>query len=146
MKKKDKAVSFMSVDRLIDQYLGKEKDQEQKYGTELDHTIDPRPDLSEDSELWSELLTIANSFHPNEKEKNKKFCLVLHGMRCGGTRLRQGKNGWVLRPDIDPTGRVAWISQEEYEYFRDKYLKEWMIWLKFSLKRLDEKHPSKPAS
>lgn len=149
----------LSLEQLILQYsTGKNiESQEGKKKAETDKPTpqpfaplpiyeDPRPDLAEDSHLWNELLCIAYAFHPLLPEKNAEFCGVLNGMRCGGTRLRQGKNGWVLRPDIDPTGRVAWVSQEEYEYFRDKYLKEWFTWLKYALKRLSENHPSKPAS
>jgi len=110
------------------------------------HWQDPRPDLAEDHELWNELLKIAYHFHPMEPEKSAEFCAVLNGMRCGGTRIRPGKSGWVLRPDIDPTGRVAWNSQAEYDEMKEKYLARWMEWLRFALRRLNEKHPFRTQS
>lgn len=75
---------------------------------------DPRPDLEEDSALWKELLNLAQG-------QNPMLAGVLHGFRCQGTRIRQGKNGYVLRPDIDPV--FAWPSQKEYEKERDRWLK-----------------------
>jgi len=102
---------------------------------------DPRPDLAEDSHLWKELLRIAYVFHPLESEKSAEFCGVLNGMRCGGTRIRPGKSGWVLRPDIDPTGRKAWRSQADYDEMKEKYLTRWMEWLRFALRKLNEKYP-----
>ena len=50
---------------------------------------------------------------------------ILNGFRCGGTRIREGKKGYVLRPDIDPTGHVAWENVEEYERLKNKYLEPW---------------------
>jgi|SRR5690606_8310573 len=83
------------------------------------YTVDPRPDLTEDHEAWNRLLQLALDKHGED------LAGVLHGFRCGGTRLRQGKRGYVLRPDIDPTGARAWLSVEEYEEMRDKYLAPW---------------------
>ena len=80
------------------------------------YTIDPRPDLAEDSEKWTKLLQLAMNKHGEE------LAGILHGFRCGGTRLKRGRNGYVLRPDVDPTGTLAWPSMEEYEAMRDKYL------------------------
>lgn len=150
----------MSLEQLILQYsTGKNiESQEGKKKAETDKPTpqpfapppiyeDPRPDLAEDSHLWNELLRIAYQFHPMEPEKSAEFCGVLNGMRCGGTRIRPGKSGWVLRPDIDPTGRVAWSSQAEYDEMKEKYLARWMEWLRFALKKLGEKHPfSRPSS
>lgn len=95
------------------------------------YTEDPRPDLQEDHQLWTRLLTLAMKKHGEE------LAGVLHGFRCGGTRLRQGKHGYVLRPDIDPTGRVAWMSMAEYEEIRDKYLAPWREEVIALLKGLD---------
>lgn len=75
---------------------------------------DPRPDLEEDSALWKALLNLAQG-------ENPMLAGVLHGFRCQGTRIRQGRSGYVLRPDIDPV--FAWPSQKEYEKERDRWLK-----------------------
>ena len=48
---------------------------------------------------------------------------TLHGFRCAGTRIRQGQKGYVLRPDVDPTGNLAWGSQTAYEEDREKWLR-----------------------
>ncbi len=47
--------------------------------------FDPRPDLSEDSPLWSEVL--------GEAEGDKNLFGLLHGLRCGGGRLEVRENG-----------------------------------------------------
>ena len=96
---------------------------------------DPRPDLTEDSALWSRLLTLAkaeterlNNKITVKQEQTGSFFGVLHGFRCAGTRLRRSETGsgmYVLRPDVDPTGERAWISREEYELYRGKYLAPW---------------------
>lgn len=83
------------------------------------YTVDPRADLAEDSATWTKLLQLAMNKHGEE------LAGILHGFRCGGTRLKRGRNGYVLRPDVDPTGTVAWPSVEEYEEMRDKYLAPW---------------------
>lgn len=97
---------------------------------------DPRPDLQEDHHLWNRLLTLSCSV-PDIK-KATDLVGVLHGMRCGGTRLRKGQNGgYVLRPDIDPTGCTAWESQQAYEEVRDRYLKPHSASLKVVLQFLN---------
>ena len=88
---------------------------------------DPRPDLAEDSELWKVLLNMA-------QEQNPMLAGVLHGFRCLGTRIRQAKNGYILRPEIDPV--FAWPSQEEYEKERDRWLKPHTKEIAALLKRL----------
>ena len=107
---------------------------------------DPRPDLAEDSVLWSRLLALAkeeterlNNKTTVKQKQTGSFFGVLHGFRCAGTRLRRSETGsgmYVLRPDIDPTGERAWLSQEEYEQFRDRYLAPWKDVLVRVLQRL----------
>ena len=88
---------------------------------------DPRPDLIEDSELWTRLLELAS-------ERDKDLAGTLHGFRCQGTRLKRGRTSYVLRPDIDPVR--AWPSQAEYEKERDKWLKPYTKEIAVLLKSL----------
>jgi hypothetical protein len=94
------------------------------------YIIDPRPDLEEDHHLWKQLLTIAHS-------KDEELAKVLHGLRCGGTRIKKENKRYVLRPDIDPTGRVAWETEEDYRELRDKYLKPYSFLAIQCLKELE---------
>lgn len=104
----------------------------------LPHWIDPRPDLKEDTALWTALLELAHEY-------DDEICAVLNGFRCGGTRLKFGESRWVLRPDIDPTGRIAWESQAAYDEMKEKYLKEWFGVLGAMLDELTKRWPYKPA-
>lgn len=88
---------------------------------------DPRPDLTEDSELWTRLLKLA-------ARENSDLAALLHAFRCLGTRIRQGRSGYVLRPDVDPIW--AWPSREEYEKERDRWLKPHAEEIASLLKRL----------
>lgn len=71
---------------------------------------DPRPDLIEDSELWTTVLRIADS----------NLVGVLNAMRCGGTRLVKKKGKYKLEPIIDP--KIGWGSEEEYHRVCNKWL------------------------
>lgn len=88
---------------------------------------DPRPDLAEDSALWVRFLELAG-------EKDKQLAWTLHGFRCQGTRLRQGRSGYVLRPELDPT--KGWTSRQEYEKERDRWLMPHISVIAELLKRL----------
>ena len=93
---------------------------------------DSRPDLKEDHHLWEWIIREA-------QKVNMDLAGVLDGLRCGGTRLKKVKGQWVLRPDVDPTGKVAWESVEEYEKMRDEYLmphKERMVKLLRKMKEV----------
>lgn len=87
---------------------------------------DPRPDLAADSRLWTRFLELAT-------EKDRHLAGTLHGFRCQGTRLRRGKNGYVLRPEVGPQ---AWSSRQEYERERDRWLKPYLPEIKELLKSL----------
>ncbi|MBC7093894.1 hypothetical protein H5T53_07850 [Candidatus Bipolaricaulota bacterium] len=73
---------------------------------------DPRPDLPEDSRLWTELLVLAAAEHPEVLE-------VLREARERGTRLRRKNGRFVLRPQV---GERAWPSVEAYVEFRERAL------------------------
>jgi hypothetical protein len=76
--------------------------------------LDPRPDLHYDSKEWTILLILADT-------TNQILAGILHGFRCCGLRLHRGKEGYALRPDLDPE-MSKWITKNGYEADRDKWL------------------------
>lgn len=77
--------------------------------------IDPRPDLTEDSILWTKLLELAI--------KRDKLCAgVLHGFRCGGLRISKKPMGYVLVPMLNKPELSMWTTKEEYAIDRKKWL------------------------
>lgn len=89
---------------------------------------DPRPDLMEDSELWKKFLQLA-------QETNPILAGTLHGFRCQGTRIVRGKNGYMLRPELNPS-KDGWSSRQEYERERDVWLLPHLKEIADLLKRL----------
>lgn len=82
--------------------------------------LNPRPDLQGDASKWAMLLRLAH-------ENNEQFYGVLHGIRAGGTILKEAKTAsgikrWILHPIIDPSGNKGWASQDEYNEAREKFL------------------------
>jgi hypothetical protein len=102
---------------------------------------DPRPDLAEDSELWLWLLVEADTI-------SGKLFEVLHGFRCGGARIRQGKTGYIIRPELDQTGKTSiWKTQRDYEKERDRWLRPFIKEISVLLKNLRPwSEASRPAS
>lgn len=77
--------------------------------SELKGSLDPRPDLRQDSILWAQLLASALDINTN-------LYSALHYLRCRGTGIRRFPSGNLgLYPYIDPTGNDAWSSQTEYD-------------------------------
>ena len=75
---------------------------------------DPRPDLPEDTVLWTKLLELAwDSEAPD-------LFFTLHGFRCNSLRLIKGARGYVLRPEFDE--HSGWEDKADYEAARDKML------------------------
>lgn len=67
----------------------------------------------EDSQLWSELLTIAYK-HDQQLARN------LEGFRVEGMKLVQMDNGnYVMRPDY---AMGNWKDKEDYKKYADKFL------------------------
>jgi hypothetical protein len=96
--------------RFLDAY----KPQVEKYwGEDLDYRIDPRPDLEEDSALWTQLLT-------NSVAIDIEVTRVLHAIRGGGTLLMKQGDRYVLKPLID--SKTGWESPEDYAKIRDTYM------------------------
>lgn len=90
---------------------------------------DPRsnfPDhlrLSEDSALWSKLLTLAH-------QRSPQLARNLEGFRTEGTKIVKLKNeSFGLRPVIRPAGSnnpdEGWESAEDYKRYAKKFLAPW---------------------
>ena len=86
--------------------------------------FDPRPDLVEDSVLWSLLLNVA-------RETNSQLAANLHGFRCIGTRLKRNKKwGLVIEPILPEGGEggtesgvTGWQDRDDYKAASQKYLR-----------------------
>jgi len=95
--------------------------------------FDPRPDLAEDSALWSLLLEIARG-------TNLQLAANLHGFRCIGTRLKRNRKwGLVMEPILPGKGAEAgarakeagittsdvtgWQDRDDYKAASQKYLR-----------------------
>lgn len=107
---------------------------------------DPRPDLYEDSALWSLVLGVAH-------ETNSQLAVNLYGFRCDGTRLKRSRKwGLVMEPILpgdeikidvgnggdggDGTGKITtktttkavfghetgWRDREDYRAMTREYL------------------------
>ena len=85
-----------------------------------EYQYDPRPDLTEDSQLWKKILKIAEI-------TDEKAYHILHGFRCGGAKLEIKNNKVNMKPRIGED--YLWQSQEEY----NKDRKEWLMPLRESI-------------
>jgi len=79
----------------------------------MDHiTLDPRPDLVEDTRNWTRLLPVAYGLDGNEA---RGVFGVLHGLRCAGARLVVvGGQARLYRGEI---------PEAEYQELRAKWLR-----------------------
>ena len=87
---------------------------------------DPRADLAGDSNQWIDFLTLARKIYGDE------FYYLMHGFRCCGLRIRTSEKGYILRPEVDPEGRIGFYP-DEYEGMRDKYLLKQVDKIKYLL-------------
>ena len=103
---------------------------------------DPRsnfPDhlrLSEDSALWSKLLTLAHRRSP-------QLARNLEGFRTEGTKIVKLKNeSFGLRPVIRPAGSInpeeGWRDEADYRRYAKKFLAPWHNMLVKLLEELKE--------
>lgn len=74
---------------------------------------DPRPDLTNDTELWTTLLMMAMIV-------DEQLAYILHGFRCAGLRLYKIRVGYVMRPEFNKDS--LWQNQVEYDADRTKWL------------------------
>lgn len=70
-------------------------------------SIDPRPDIKIDHQLWVDLLTNTQAMFP-------EIFPTLHGLRCSGAGLAKTTNGFKLLPGEN--------NPEEWQRVRTKYL------------------------
>jgi hypothetical protein len=75
--------------------------------------VDPRPDLANDSQEWTRLLSMAEGI-------NLELAGTLHGLRCCGLRLVWEPQGYSLRPEFNKDS--GWHNEAEYMADRDKWL------------------------
>lgn len=75
---------------------------------------DPLADLKyDDSNLWSQLLTLADQHDP-------QLARNLEGFRVEGMKIIQMDDGnYVMRPDYTLNN---WINEEDYKRYSNKYL------------------------
>lgn len=78
---------------------------------EVQHMMNPRPDLTEDVDLWARLLLKAYAL--DGQIRNGLFW-TLHGFRCLGAHLRMGKSSAILEKGE--------ISEQEYAALKAKWL------------------------
>lgn len=83
---------------------------------------DPRPDLADDTQLWTQVFVLAMALDCKAKRKSNPLFGALHGMRCAGTRLvKSEKTGrLVFRPLV---GSGGWGSEADYKEAAAKYLR-----------------------
>jgi hypothetical protein len=92
---------------------------------------DPRSDdFPEDSALWLQLLQLA-------REEGEYLYGHLLFFRLMGTRILEGKNGYILRPIYRPQG---WKSEAQYEEAKKRTIIQegWIEKIKEILGRLKE--------
>ena len=113
---------------------------------------DPRADwpehlrLSEDSALWTKLLTLAH-------RRNPQLACNLRCFRIEGTRIVKLKNGnFGLRPVIRSRGPYSnnpdegWRDEADYKRYAKKYLAPWHETLVELLEELKEEMEGKAAA
>jgi len=100
-------------------------------------TTDPRPDLTEDADLWARLLSLAYDFDGTDRDG---LFGVLHGCRCDGVKL-------IMQDDV--VRMLAGELGDAYPEVREKWLKPWAGWLNNLLIQLAQDrwlHPGTESS
>jgi hypothetical protein len=106
---------------------------------------DPRPDLTEDTVLWSIVLDVA-------RETNPQLAANLHGFRCIGTRLKRNRRwGLVMEPILpgkeagkragagvssDVSDITDWKDRDDYKALAQEYLRPYHAELLELFKRI----------
>jgi hypothetical protein len=87
-------------------------------------SLDPRPDLKSDSQVWTQLLAITQDIDPSFE-----FYGIMLGFRAIGTRLimiTDRKDPYFgqyrMRGQFDKTGADHWTASDDYRAAAIKYL------------------------
>ena len=73
--------------------------------------LDPRPELTDDSETWAKLLSAA--YLLDESDMDGAYGALL-GIRCLGAQIARNGGGWAIQRGE--------IPEAEYQAIRAKYL------------------------
>lgn len=73
--------------------------------------LDPRPELTADSDTWAKLLTLAYAL--DESDMDGAYGALL-GIRCLGAQIARNGAGWAIQRGE--------IPEAEYQAIRAKYL------------------------
>jgi hypothetical protein len=92
--------------------------------TPIKKPLDPRPDLKSDSQVWTQLLVVAQDMDPT-----LFFYGIMLGFRAMGTRLimiTDRKDPYFgqyrMRGQFDGTGADHWATPDDYRAAAIKYL------------------------
>jgi hypothetical protein len=96
--------------------------------------VDPRPDLIQDTNLWTKLFRLI----PELENKEAAVMLQKHlwAIRCFGVVLKQSPKGLKFEPIVGP--ECAWEYEVDFEEVKIKYLKPYVTEISWMLKRLNE--------
>jgi hypothetical protein len=96
--------------------------------------IDPRPDLIQDSNLWTKLFKLI----PELENKNAASLLQkrLWTMRCFGAMLKPTVNGLKFEPIVGPG--CTWEYEIDFDNDKIKYLKPYTAEISWLLKKVIE--------
>jgi 2-keto-3-deoxy-galactonokinase len=101
---KEKMENFRNGKEELEEYLQQEREK---------NRYDPRPDLSDDTELWQAVLEEA-------KKQDRQVYSNLHGFRCVGCRLQLENEQLKLLPGA-AIGQ-HWKNKKEWKQDRREYL------------------------
>lgn len=80
--------------------------------------LDPRiDDLNGDHVLWHYFLNACLISRPDEPDLLAGLIFV----RAMGAQIKKDNNNLVIRPVIDETGRVGWVSPQAYQLWLEKH-------------------------
>lgn len=96
--------------------------------------IDPRPELIQDTNLWTKLFGIIPGL------ENKEAAAILQkrlwAIRCFGVMLNPTVNGLKFEPIVGPD--CAWEHEIDFEEVKIKYLKPYVAEITWLLKKVIE--------
>lgn len=94
---------------------------------------DPRPDLADDSVVWTRLLHLAHSWDGDDLQG---LFGALHGLRCCGARLHWDGEKYLVRPSPGE----SWTDEASFQSDRERWLVPHCVALDRLLRALVEEH------